>query len=130
MEASDIDGDTLNYSATGLPAGLSIDAFSGLISGTIGSGADTDSPYSVMVTVTDDGNPQAAASTSFIWNINSFNSAPTFYLSVTNSIPSVMRSSLQVFAADIDIGDSLSYSATNLPDGLIIEPTTGQFLAL
>ena len=72
VDASDIDGDTLNYSATGLPAGLSIDAFSGLISGTIGSGADTDSPYSVTVTVTDDGNPQAAANTSFTWTVNSY----------------------------------------------------------
>ncbi len=128
VEASDIDGDTLNYSATGLPAGLSIDAFSGLISGTIGSGADTDSPYSVMVTVTDDGNPQAAASTSFIWNINSFNSAPNI-LPVSDKFNTVGDAvNLQVFAADIDIGDSLSYSATNLPDGLIIEPTTGQIL--
>ena len=51
--ATDLDGDTLTYAATGLPAGLSIDTASGLISGTIALNAAAGSPYAVAVTVRD-----------------------------------------------------------------------------
>jgi hypothetical protein len=46
-------GGTVTFSATGLPGGLSINAGTGLISGTPASGADAGSPYSVAVTATD-----------------------------------------------------------------------------
>ena len=74
--ATDTDGDTLNYSATGLPDGLSINTSSGLISGDIASGADTSSPYSVTVTVTDDGEPSKSTNASFTWNVYPPNNAP------------------------------------------------------
>ena len=51
--ATDPDLDTLTYSATGLPPGLSIDSGSGLISGAVAPGASSGSPYSVEGTVTD-----------------------------------------------------------------------------
>ena len=53
ISASDPDGDTLTYNAGGLPFGLSINTSTGLISGTIASGAAVNSPYSVTVMVTD-----------------------------------------------------------------------------
>lgn len=50
---ADVDtGDTLTFSATGLPTGLSISS-AGLITGTIASGANTSSPFSVTVTAQD-----------------------------------------------------------------------------
>ena len=61
--ATDADGDTLSYSATGLPDGLTIDTVSGVISGaptTAGSNA-------VTVTVSDGTD---SASVSFSWDIN------------------------------------------------------------
>ena len=117
-------GDTLSYSATGLPAGLSIDISSGLISGTITSGADLNSPYTVTVTVTDNGSPQESADTSFSWSVNAFNNAPTI-----TSIPDQTNItedlvSLQVTASDSD-SNVLSYSASGLPAGLSIAPTSG-----
>ena len=53
--ASDPDSDPLTYTATGLPAGLSINPTSGLISGTITAGASAFSPYKVKVKATDPG---------------------------------------------------------------------------
>ncbi|MFA9432480.1 putative Ig domain-containing protein [Egicoccus sp. AB-alg2] len=53
--ASDADGDTLTYSAAGLPAGVSIDTSTGRLSGTIAAGAAASSPYDVTVSVTDGG---------------------------------------------------------------------------
>ena len=122
--ASDTDGDTLSYSATGLPAGLSINTSSGLISGDIASGADTSSPYTVLVTVTDDGSPNESANVSFTWNVYLPNNAPAVD-SVDNQTNTVADSvSLQVLASDTD-GDTLTYSATGLPDGLFINTSSG-----
>ena len=58
-------GQTLTYSATGLPAGLSINSASGLISGT----PTTAATYSVTVTAKD--TTGASGSASFTWTINS-----------------------------------------------------------
>ncbi|HET6208788.1 MAG TPA: putative Ig domain-containing protein, partial [Jatrophihabitans sp.] len=57
-------GQTLTYSATGLPTGLSINAGTGLISGT----PTTAGSYSVTVTVKDTTN--ATGTASFSWTIN------------------------------------------------------------
>jgi uncharacterized repeat protein (TIGR03806 family) len=64
MSASDADGDTLAFSATGLPAGLRINASSGVISGTPSTVAN----YSTTVTVSDGKGGSAAAS--FAWTIS------------------------------------------------------------
>ncbi len=62
MVASDADSDPLSYSASGLPAGLTIDALSGVISGT----PTTAGTSNVTVTV-DDGTD--SVSVSFSWDI-------------------------------------------------------------
>ena len=62
-------GQTLSWVATGLPAGLSINPSTGLISGTIGANAATGSPYTVTVTATDNGVPVLSASQTFTWTV-------------------------------------------------------------
>ena len=49
LVANDPDGDTLSYSATSLPPGLSLDASTGNITGTVSVGAAAGSSYSVTV---------------------------------------------------------------------------------
>ncbi len=71
---SDTDnGDTLTFSASGLPSGLSINPTTGVITGTIASNASVTGPYSVTITATDSGN--ATTSQSFTWTVT--NPAPT-----------------------------------------------------
>ncbi|MFP3542070.1 Ig-like domain-containing protein [Rhizobium sp. SIMBA_035] len=68
----DVDGDVLTYSVTGLPAGLSIDPSTGLISGTLPNNASHTSPYIVVVTATD---PSGLSTTqTFTWTVT--NPAP------------------------------------------------------
>jgi hypothetical protein len=50
IAASDPDGDTLTYGATGLPNGVSINASTGLISGSVNAAPGS---YPVTVSVTD-----------------------------------------------------------------------------
>jgi hypothetical protein len=67
IQASDsASGQTLTYSATGLPTGLSIASDTGLISGT----PTTAGTYSTTVTVGDAAG--ASGSTSFTWTVNQF----------------------------------------------------------
>ena len=74
--ATDPDGDTLTYAASGLPTGLSIDADTGLISGTLGFNAAAGSPYSVSVTVRD--GLAVDATDTFAWTVTNTNQDPTF----------------------------------------------------
>jgi hypothetical protein len=64
ISASDGAGGTLSYRATGLPAGLSVNASSGLISGT----PTTAGTSQVTVTATDSTGPSGSAS--FTWTIS------------------------------------------------------------
>ncbi|MGH1493720.1 MAG: Ig-like domain-containing protein [Acidimicrobiales bacterium] len=66
ISASDVELDGLSYGASGLPAGLSINA-TGLISGTPNAG--TQGSHNVDVTVTDDGTGPAQTTVSFTIDI-------------------------------------------------------------
>ena len=122
ISASDQTGAALSYTATGLPPGLAIDPTSGQISGTIGWTADTGSPYSVTVTATDSSGYSGSAS--FTWTVSYYDQ-----VSVTNPGNQTNADndtvSLPISATD-QTGAALSYTATGLPPGLAIDPTSGQ----
>lgn len=72
IQASDPDGDTLTYSAIGLPPGLSIGSSSGLISGTLDF--DTAETYAVIVSATDG---TSSTSVNFQWLVNGVEASET-----------------------------------------------------
>src|SRR5207237_436413 len=66
ISASDAYNDSVSYSASGLPAGLGIDAATGVISGTLATTADAASPYTTTVTISDGSH---SSSQSFSWAV-------------------------------------------------------------
>ncbi len=121
VSASDsASGQTLTYSATGLPAGLSINSSSGLISGT----PTTAGTSTVTVTATD--TTGASGSTSFTWTVNSTTANKVTVTSPGNQTGTVgTAASVQVSASDSASGQTLTYSATGLPAGLSINSSSG-----
>jgi hypothetical protein len=121
LSASDSAGNQLNFSATGLPPGLVVDPIGGVISGTIANNAASSNPYLVTVTA-NDSSANSSASQSFYWTVN----LPI----LTAANPGDQRTaaganvSLAISASCTD-GAALSFSATNLPPGLTIDPNSG-----
>ena len=120
----DPNGDPLRFAASGLPAGLSIDAATGIITGTIDPRASAHGPYLVTLAASDDNG--AAATETFAWHVRDV--PPT----LGAAIPAVLANDGATLAP-VDAaahfaeanGLPLSYAARGLPAGLSIDPATG-----
>jgi hypothetical protein len=113
-------GTTLTYTATGLPAGLAINASSGLISGT----PTTAATNNVTVKATD--NTGAAGTASFTWTISGVTGHTVTVTNPGNRTGTVgTATSLQITATDSATGTTLTYTATGLPAGLTINASSG-----
>jgi hypothetical protein len=121
--ATDPNDDPLTYGVTNLPDGLGIDTSTGEISGTIAYTASPDSPYAVTVSV-DDGEA-APVEPTFLWTVNRINLPPDVTNPGDQSDVEGVVVSLQIMASDAN-DDPLTYGATNLPDGLSIDTSTGE----
>ncbi|MBB5207051.1 putative Ig domain-containing protein [Chiayiivirga flava] len=119
---SDPDGNTLTYSATGLPAGIAINQTTGAIGGNLGF--TSNGVYNVVVTANDG---SLTAQQAFTLTVTNQNGAPI----AVGTLPNVQFAEgalLEIQTAggfsDPD-GDVLVYSANGLPPGIIFSPTTG-----
>jgi hypothetical protein len=120
IQGEDTGTGTLSYSATGLPAGLSISSSTGVISGT----ASTAGTSTVTVTGKDSTGPTGSAT--FTWTVGSPASNKVTVTNPGSQTGTVgTAASLQISATDSASGQTLSYSATGLPAGLSISSTTG-----
>ncbi len=121
VNASDADGDTLTYSLTTAPAGMTIDSASGVISWT--PTAAQVGTQSVTVQV-NDGNG-GSDSQSFTITVDAIpNSAPTIDSTPVTSATEGAAYSYDVNASDAD-GDTLVYSLTTAPAGMAIDTSSG-----
>ncbi|MEZ4866052.1 MAG: putative Ig domain-containing protein [Caldilineaceae bacterium] len=119
LSANDPDGDSLTFAASGLPAGLTIHAGTGVIAGT----PLTAGVYAVTVTV-DDGRG-GGASIALTWTVTApVNHPPTLTHPGNQSNAVNDAVTLSINASDAD-GHSLTFSATGLPNGLAINNSNG-----
>jgi hypothetical protein len=111
VSASDADGDALTYGASGLPAGLSINTSTGLISGTV-DWLDGASPsHTVTVSVSDGKGGNASAA--FTWTISNTNRTPT--ITRENGSVTVMEGQTATNSGtynDLDTGDNVAITAS------------------
>ncbi len=132
IRVSDMDQDPLGYAMSGLPAGAAISATAvygqGMIQWTPTT-ADLGT-YSVTVTVTDSGSGDAAAAewdtATFVVTVRSSNRAPVL-LPVGDRLAAEAQPlviALQAFDHDDDV---LTYRVEGLPNGAILDPSTGAF---
>jgi T1SS-143 domain-containing protein len=132
---SDIEGDTLSYTATGLPAGLTLDPVTGLISGTIdnsasqaGTAGNPAGVYTVVVTA-DDGQG-GTVSHSFTWTVtNPVPDAVDDANATDEATPLTVSAAAGVLGNDSDPdGDTLTVSAVNgaaASVGAVVAGTSG-----
>ena len=119
LAVSNPSGAALDFSASGLPTGLDVDAASGLVSGILPSGSAN--TYAVTVTVNDGTDD---AQTEFGWTVTASGQAPVITNPGDQTNTEGDSIALGITASDPD-GDVLSYGATGLPSGLSIDPSTG-----
>jgi hypothetical protein len=112
-------GQTLTYTASGLPAGLSINSASGLITGT----PTTSGTNSATVTASD--TTGAHGSASFSWTINAAGNTVTVTNPGSQSGTVGSTANLQIHASDSASGQTLTYSASGLPPTLFISSSSG-----
>lgn len=124
LTATDPDGNNLIFSASGLPASLTIHPSTGLISGTLN---DIQGAYPVTITVTDDGDPNLSDSQSFVWAVSApiVNEAPVLAFIENQNNQQTNNISLELSATDPNLDDVLTFEALGLPDGLSINASSG-----
>jgi hypothetical protein len=108
---------TLTYSATGLPAGVTIDPATGTISGTVTAA------FTGTTTVTATDTTEASASEPFSWTAADTITvtAPADQTTATDTT----IAPLAIAAVTTGVGQTLAYAATGLPPDLTIDPATG-----
>lgn len=115
---------TKTYSATGLPSGLSINASTGIITGTPAAAADTNSPYSVTIKVSDG---TISDSKTFSMTVDASDANENTYTvsgtvkdkddkKVSGAEVKLMKGNLQI-GATVTTDENGNFSIVNVPNG-------------
>ncbi|MDA8792707.1 putative Ig domain-containing protein, partial [Bacteriovoracaceae bacterium] len=124
ISATDPDGDSLIYSASGLPSGAVFNVSNQTFSWT--PGFDQAGTYSVTFNVDDNGTPMLSDSETISITIEEVNRAPVLSLIGAQSIDEGVLLSFNISATDPD-GNNLSYSASGLPSGANFDSNSQSF---
>ncbi len=123
LSASDPNGDSLVYSCANLPAGASLDPLSGKFAWTPGyTQAGT---YPLQFTASNARRLTDSKTTGIVVNRAD---QPPLMTAFSNPISGTIGTMItfSIGASDPD-GDSLTFSASNMPAGAILDPVTGKF---
>jgi len=113
ISATDADGDTLTYSASGLPTGATFTAATRTFTWTP---TDTqEGVYHVMFQVTD--GQVAVSETITITVLSGSNNPPELGIIGNKSVNEGETLSFSISATDVDLGQSIVYSVSGLPSG-------------
>ena len=124
---ADLPANTLTYSLTTAPTGMTISASTGLISWTP-TEAQGPGTYNVTVSVTDNGTPARGALRSFSVKVNEVNTAPVLNPIANVSVDEQSMLILNAVGSDSDLPtQTLSYRLVGtLPAGISINSTSGE----
>ncbi len=124
LSASDQDvGDVLTYGAGDLPQGATLDP-TGRFTWT--PGFDQAGSYVVTLRVTDNGQPALGGTAQITITVGHVNRPPVMSDIGSFTVSEGQTLSFQAIAQDPD-GDTLAFSAQNVPDGASFDPTTQMF---
>jgi mannose-6-phosphate isomerase-like protein (cupin superfamily) len=121
LSATDANGDTLSFSASGLPRGASLDASTGRFRWT--PAYDQAGVYSVLFAVSDG---RLTATRRAAITVRNVNRPPVFVPAATHSVTEGQLLSFVLAATDPD-GDALTYGARGLPSGATFDPVARAF---
>jgi hypothetical protein len=113
----DADGDTLTFSHTGIPASLTLDPATGIVTGTPVPDDVTNGPFAVTITA-DDGN-MGTVSDSFMLTVNDIADDPVFDSTAVTGATQGTAYSYAIATSDPD-GDALTITAPTLPAWLTL----------
>ncbi len=115
---SDLDGDTLTYSASGLPTGLAIDPITGVVSGTIDRNASQVNGGVYTITITASDGNGGTVSRTFTGNVT--NPAPTATNDSAATAEDTPIPAINVLGNDSDPdADPLTVTAASAPNGTV-----------
>ncbi|WP_439626420.1 putative Ig domain-containing protein [Gemmata sp.] len=123
VQASDPDGDSITFSAAGLPDGVLMDPATGMISGRLSP--TSAGSYHPMVSVTD--YRGAETSVTFDWTVTDHNHAP-YIIEAAPTTPFTVGQTLtglNFFTATDPDGDPLTITVPDLPSWLTFDPDSG-----
>jgi len=120
VTATDPDGNTLTFSLTTNPPGMTINSSSGLINWTPTAAGF----YNVWVKISDDGYPVESLTQRFVIHVGPANQPPTITSTAITTATVGQAYSYDVEATDPD-GDTLTYSLVGPPAGMTINFSTG-----
>jgi hypothetical protein len=124
VNATDPDGDTLTYSLTVKPSGMTIKSATGVISWRPTSGKIGDNPVTVKVS-----DESLSITQSFIIKVSKPTPTPINHEPVIYSTPITTATVGMLYAYDVNAtdpdGDTLTYSLTAFPSGMTISSASG-----
>jgi predicted outer membrane repeat protein len=122
-QATDSESDTLAFSISNKPSWATFDTQSGKLSGTP-TNADVGVTENIVISVSDA--EQSVSLAAFDITVVNVNDAPTISGTPATSIKEGDEYSFTPSAADIDMGDTLSFSITNKPTWATFNQATGE----